>query len=283
MALQLEDEGAGPCIKKAIDTWVCLTGVNWSFIDSALVNTQFSSDDGKCVIFIGDTVPSGSSGQDFLMRTYLAGYRKICNDGSGEVYYIDNMDVEVNPYYSFAYDCTDIDTLGGVSDFFNVLLHELGHCHMLGHNIEEDEIMYTFENPPVDLPGFNDVLGGKDVIEFSLGWQSTGSCSSISIHDTVSCKTNFVDDHNGNQYPISIYPNPFSEVINIEVGSATLPNLFINIVDLTGHSIFSREVNNMEQAGQPLIISLNKEIPPGPYIIRITTKNNSFSTIIIKG
>jgi len=282
MSYALELEGAGPCIKKAVETWRCLTGVNWSFIDSALVNTQFSSDDGKCVVFIGDTIPPDSSG-GFLMRTYLAGYRKICNNGLSEVYYIDNMDVEVNPYYNFAYDCTDIDTLGGASDFLNVLLHELGHCHMLGHNIEEDEIMYTFENPPVDLPGFNDVLGGRDVIEFSLGWQSTGSCSSISIHDTVSCKTNFVNDYNGNKYPISIYPNPFSEVVNIEIGSIPLHNLFINVIDLTGRIIFSNEVKNSERNGQPVVISLGKEIPPGPYIIRITTKNNSFSTIIIKG
>lgn len=283
MSYQLELEGAGPCIKKAVETWRCLTNVNWSFIDSALVNTQLSSDDGKCMVFIGDTIPPDSSGSNFLMRTYLAGYRKICNTGAQEVYYIDNMDVEVNPYYTFSYDCADIDTVGVVSDFFSILLHELGHCHMLGHNIEEDEVMYTFENPSVDMPDFNDVLGGKDVIEFSLGWQATGSCSSISIHDTVSCKTNFVNDYDGNKYSLSIYPNPFSDDINIEIGSTTLPKLLIDVFDLTGRSIFSREINNVEQVGQPVIISLTKEIPPGPYIIRITTKNNSFSTIIIKG
>ena len=47
--------------------------------------------------------------------------------------------------------------------------------------------------------------------------------------------------------------------------------------------IFSKKVENVEQSGQPVVISLGKEIPPGPYIIRITTKNSSFSTIIIKG
>ncbi len=283
MSYQLELEGAEPCIKKAVETWRCLTNVNWSFIDSAFVNTQFSSDDGKCMVFIGDTIPPDSSGSNFLMRTYLAGYRKICNTGAQEVYYIDNMDVEVNPYYTFSYDCADIDTVGVVSDFFSILLHELGHCHMLGHNIEEDEVMYTFENPSVDMPDFNDILGGKDVIEFSLGWQATGSCSSILIHDTVSCKTNFVNDYDGNKYSLSIYPNPFYDDINIEIGSTTLPKLLIDVIDLTGRSIFSRGINNVEQVGQPVIINLTKEIPPGPYIIRITTKNNSFSTIIIKG
>lgn len=283
MDSQLESEGAGPCIQKAVETWRCLTGVNWSFKDLAEVETQFSSDDTKCVVFIGDTIPPDSSGSNFLMRTYLAGYRKICNIGSQEVYYIDNMDVEVNPYYTFAYDCTDIDTLGGISDFFSVLLHELGHCHMLEHNIEEYEIMYTFENPPVDMPDFNDVLGGKDVIEFSLGWQSTGSCSSIMIHDTVSCKTNFVYDYEGNKHSVNIYPNPFLDVVNIEIDLAAVPNALIDVNDLTGRSIFSKEVENMDQYGQPVVINLGKEIPPGPYIIRITTKNTSFSTIIIKG
>jgi len=283
MVYQLELEGAGPCIKKAVETWRCLTNVNWSFIDSALVITQFSSDDGRCMVFIGDTIPPDSSGQDFLMRTYLAGYKKSCDNGSQILYYVDNMDIEVNPYYTFAYDCSDIDTTGGIHDFYSVLLHELGHCHMLEHNVEEGEIMYTTWNEYVDAPDFNDIAGGKNVIEFSLGWQSTGSCSSISIHDTVSCKTNFVNDHNDNKYPISIYPNPFFEIVNIEIDSITLHNLFINVIDLTGRNIFSKEVKNAEQAGQPVVISLGKEIPPGPYIIRITTKNNSFSTIIIKG
>jgi len=282
MDYQLELEGAGPCIKKAVETWTCLTGVNWSSIDSATVFTDFSSDDGKCVVFTGDTIPPDSSG-GFLMRTYLAGYKKSCDNGSEIVYYIDNMDIEVNPYYNFAYDCSDVDTLGGIHDFYSILLHEFGHCHMLEHNVEDDEIMFTHWNEYVDAPDFNDVIGGKNVIEFSLGWQSTGSCSSISIHDTVSCKTNFVNDHNGNKYPISIYPNPFSEVVNIEIGFTTLPNLLINVIDLTGRIIFSKEVENVEQSGQPVVISLGKEIPPGPYIIRITTKNNSFSTIIIKG
>jgi hypothetical protein len=283
MALQLEDEGAGPCIKKAIDTWVCLTGVNWSFIDSALVETQFSSNDTKCVVFIGDTIPPDSSGSSFLMRTYLAGYRKICNDGSGEVYYIDNMDVEVNPYYTFAYDCSDIDSTGGTHDFYSVLLHELGHCHMLEHNVEESEIMYTTWNEYVDAPDFNDIAGGKNVIAFSLGWQSTGSCSSIAIHDTASCKTNFVHDNHVNQNYISVYPNPFSDVVNIEIDLATLSNALVSVNDLTGRNIFSKEIKNTEQVGQPVVISLGKEISPGPYIIRITTKNNSFSAIIIKG
>jgi hypothetical protein len=283
MDAQLETEGAGPCIQKAVETWRCLTGVNWSFKDIAEVETQFSSDDGKCAIFLGDTIPPDSSGSNFLMRTSLIGYRKSCNNGDQIVYYIDNMDIEVNPYYNFSYDCSDIDTLGGVSDFFSILLHELGHCHMLGHNIEEDEIMYTFENPSVDAPDFNDVLGGKDVIEFSLGWQPTGSCSSIPIHDTVSCKTNFVSEYHDDNLSLSIYPNPFLETFNIEINANTLPNPHINITDLMGRSIVRKNFENVDLAGQNVTITLGKEIPPGPYIISITTQNRSFNTIIIKG
>ncbi|MBK8557417.1 MAG: T9SS type A sorting domain-containing protein [Lewinellaceae bacterium] len=282
MDYQLELEGAGPCIKKAVETWRCLTNVNWSFIDSALVNTQFSSNDGKCVVFIGDTIPPDSSG-GFLMRTYLSGYRKICNTGSQEVYYIDNMDVEVNPFYTFAYDCSDIDTVGAIHDFYSILLHELGHCHMLLHNVENNEIMFTHWNEFVDEPDFNDIAGGKNVIEFSLDWNSTGSCSSISIHDTVSCKTNFVFEHLDDELPVSIFPNPFLETFNVKIDLNTLLSLQIDVRDVAGRSIFSKNVENAEQAGHSVSISLGNELPPGPYIIRITTKNSSFSTIIIKG
>jgi hypothetical protein len=282
MDYQLELEGAGPCIKKAVETWKCLTGVNWSSIDSATVITNFSSDDGKCVVFTGDTIPPDSSG-GFLMRTYLAGYKKSCDNGSEIVYYIDNMDIEVNPYYNFTYDCSDVDTLGGIHDFYSILLHEFGHCHMLEHNVEDDEIMFTQWNEYIDAPDFNDIIGGKNVIEFSLGWQSTGACSSISIHDTVSCKTNFVFENYDDKFPISIFPNPFLETFNIRVDANYFPSLQINVSDMAGRSIFSKNLENAEQATQSVTISLSKEIPPGPYIIRITTKNNSFGTIIIKG
>ncbi|MBL7795782.1 MAG: zinc-dependent metalloprotease [Saprospiraceae bacterium] len=283
MDSQLELEGAGPCINKAVETWRCLTKVNWTFNDLAAVETQFSSDDFRCVVFIGDSIPPDSSGHNFLMRTYLAGYRKICNNGFQEVYYIDNMDVEVNPYYSFTYDCTDIDTLGGATDFFSVLLHELGHCHMLQHNVEKDEIMYTFDNPSVDMPGFNDVLGGKNVIEFSLGWQSIGSCSSITIHDTVSCETNFIDEYNSDEFQLIIYPNPFSETLNIDIKGIALYSLSVNLHDLIGRSVFNKKIENNESAEQSTIIRLGKEISPGPYILRISSDNKAFSTIIIKG
>ncbi len=281
MAIQLETEGAGPCIKKAVEKWRCLTKVNWTFKEIAEIGTNSSSDNSKSVVFIGDTIPPDSNGSGFLMRTYLAGYKKSCDDGSQIVYYIDNMDIEVNPYYTFAYDCSDIDTIGGIHDFYSVLLHELGHCHMLGHNVEEDEIMYTTWNENVDSPRFNDVAGGKNVIEFSSGWESTGSCSSIFIHETASCETNFIKEYNDAGYSINIYPNPFSEFLNIEIKA--ISNLYIDVIDLTGRSIFSKKIENDQSSGQPVIISLGKEIPPGPYILKILSDKKSFSTIIIKG
>ena len=115
--------------------------------------------DNRSVIFIGDTIPPDPNGDTFLMRTYLAGYQNSCDNGNNIVYYVDNMDVEVNPYYLFAYDCSDIDSSGGIYEFYNTLLHELGHCHMLQHNVEEDELMYPYV-PDVDAPSFNDVAGG---------------------------------------------------------------------------------------------------------------------------
>ena len=280
MDYQLEEEAAGSCIKKAIDTWVCLTGVNWSFKDLAEVETNFSSDDNRSVIFIGDTIPPDPNGDTFLMRTYLAGYQNSCDNGNNIVYYVDNMDVEVNPYYLFAYDCSDIDSSGGIYEFYNTLLHELGHCHMLQHNVEEDELMYPYNVPDVDAPSFNDVAGGKNVIDFSLDWQSIGGCSTVMIHDTVSCETNFVNEYN-TENDITVYPNPFSEVLNVEIKGHSSPNIHIGIYDLTGRMIVKEKTGNTLLEGHTIV--LTKEMPPGAYILKITSNNRTFSTIIIKG
>jgi hypothetical protein len=82
---------------------------------------------------------------------------------------------------------------------------------------------------------------------------------------------------------LSIYPNPFLETFNIEINANTLPNPHTNITDLMGRSIVRKNFENVDLAGQNVTITLGKEIPPGPYIISITTQNRSFNTIIIKG
>ena len=263
-------------------SYECAVVNNWSFKELAEVETNFSSNDTKSVIFIGDTVPPDPNGDTFLMRTYLAGYQKSCDNGNKIVYYVDNMDVEVNPYYLFAYDCSDIDTSGNVNEFYNTLLHELGHCHMLQHNVEENELMYPYTLPIVDDPSSNDIAGGRDVIEFSLDWQSTGGCTSITIHDTVSCETNFINEYN-TENKIKVYPNPFSEALNIEIKSVYSPNLYICIYDLTSRVLYSEDTRNTQPTKETYQINFNEEIPPGAYILRIISNNKAFSTIIIKG
>jgi hypothetical protein len=62
---------------------------------------------------------------------------------------------------------------GLIYDFASTLSHELGHAHFLGHNVENDEIMFTIYNENVEGPESNDILGGKDVVNFSRGWLST--------------------------------------------------------------------------------------------------------------
>ncbi len=284
MDTQLETEGAGACIKKAIDAWKCLTGVNWSFKEIAEVEQTFSSDDGKSVILIGDTILPDTSGYNILMRTSLSGYIRECNNGSKKIYYIDYMDIDVNPYNSFAYDCSDIDTIGSITDFFSPLLHELGHCHMLEHNVEEDEIMHTYLiYPSLDSPSFNDVAGGKDVIDFSLNWQSIGSCASIMIHDTVSCGTNSIHEQIANTNKVLVYPNPFSNSINIKIKGADYQDFKVQIFDLTGRVLYSADIDDVQSADMVYQINPGKELPPGVYTIRISSINSTYSTIIIKG
>jgi cell division protein YceG involved in septum cleavage len=80
---------------------------------------------------------------------------------------------------------------------------------------------------------------------------------------------------------ITVYPNPFLEVLNVEIKGLSSPNIHIGIYDLTGRMIVKEKTWNTLLEGHTIV--LTKEIPPGAYILKITSNNRTFSTIIIKG
>ncbi len=136
---------AVPALERAIDTWVCASGVNWQ-IDKAGTTTTFAND-GNCVIVYDPFLPAGVLG--ITTSRYKASGNTSCSLHN-TVWYLKEFDIQFLPNQllgSFSWNFTESAPQFTQYDFETIALHELGHAHGLGHVIDAEEIMhYSVQN-----------------------------------------------------------------------------------------------------------------------------------------
>jgi hypothetical protein len=77
--------------------------------------------------------------------------------------------------------------------------------------------------------------------------------------------------------PFKIYPNPFTNKTAIHFFGNPPENSRITITNMLGQNVFSKDFFNKN----PIEIKLS-HIPIGQYILKVTSKNKSYSSCIIK-
>ena len=76
---------------------------------------------------------------------------------------------------------------------------------------------------------------------------------------------------------VSVFPNPFSEVLTISFSKPTLGPVEVEVADILGRIVLSKSY----QAAQALEVRFNP-ISPGIYILKVTYKNQAYLKKIIK-
>ena len=76
---------------------------------------------------------------------------------------------------------------------------------------------------------------------------------------------------------ISLYPNPFVDLVNINLNEDIKDNLNVAIFDLSGRLVFEKVLPPIKRN----VINLNK-LKTSKYLIKVNTDNKIFNTIIIK-
>lgn len=150
---------------RALDTWRCNTGVNWTNGSTTAIDA-IASDGVNVVRFdIGGELPGGVLGR---CTSRWSG----C--GSPLKWYVTELDVVFDDGTSWEYgpalpDFTDYD-------FETVAVHELGHGHQLGHVISPGAIMhYSISNGSSNRSlGVNDLAGGNYVQSQSTAANACG-------------------------------------------------------------------------------------------------------------
>ena len=261
------------CIERALMEWSCRTGVTWEIIGT--VNTGSASLDGKNIIFAG-----GNSG-DTLMVTYVGATRHgDCTNSNNEfTKYLNDIDIEINPAIPWEYDCNRDSVPGTEVDFFSVILHELGHAHMLVHALPEHKLMRPgISYGEMDNFAPEDVNGGLDVMGHGVTHLG-GDCPAYNDPDIPAGCTNATEETGSPRFPsVTVYPNPFTGSIFIESEKAIQP-YSVNVYDPLGRPVF-RESGFR---GNRVEVDLGgTNLPPGVYILQIQWDNGAIGSTIIK-
>lgn len=274
------------CIVKAIRDWRCLSGANLVLGPDA--NIYPPTNDGITTIAF---TPSMSSGQ--VAATFVQ--YQVCGAAPNIKVAIPDFDIQASRQYNFFYDTTGQDLPQGMYDFYEAMVHEIGHGLGLLHVIDQSQIMYRttmVSTNGVSLAGVlrrrlqiysGDADGGLFQVTSSPA-AVYGQCTNFSSHTLVnsSCSQVGIFENSKNKYDFSVYPNPTNgDIVNINFNIPVKSAAKINVCDVTGRILYSVDVPSRVSENNSYTLNLNG-FAEGLYFINLNIDGNNFSQKTIK-
>lgn len=274
------DYAARACFEKAIAMWRCATGVRIR-IDTTNTDTSIFAN-----FVTYDLLPTG-----IAMAT--TNYHNLCLDGSGQPVFFQvtkQARVIVNSdtaYYNHLYK--DANSTTGLNntlyDLVTAFLHELGHFHCLTHTNNPNDLMYPFISKGQakraiagnDFEGGNYVMGQSTTI-------TTGNCDSVmtpiicplcdSVFSRLACTS--IDKNTNNRVSLNVYPNPFSDAINIDFYLLENQGFSYEILDVLGRSVLKNNKTKVNIGENHIELKTN-ELSNGIYFAKINIGSQLFT------
>lgn len=268
------------CIKAAIRRWRCTTHV--PFVLDAGTYTANADSDGVNIIKL--TSLGTSSNAQTWMRTV-----SNCSTNPSIPFPSNEMDIEINldRIQYFQYDTTGNENLQQDStDFFRTIMHELGHALCLNHTLNTQDIMYY-----AGIPGFvnasnrsiyiknNDLDAANYIVNNSTNTPSGMSCTfnlPIQLQTSPCAWNNSVGELLNNQIGVSVFPNPFKNLINIRFNKSVNDNVTVKVINILGEVLYQKE-----HFANELIENIDIEVQNGIYFIIVEGDKTSVTKKII--
>jgi hypothetical protein len=276
------------CIKKAIATWNCYTGVNWKFAADTLA-VPHDTLDGVSDIYFSSTILDTNA----IMQTDVHP-DPTCLNFSDSINFVYDADIQMQRIpetgYVYSYDTTTNLVSGKVYYFYDIILHELGHALLLNHVIDVKSLMYfqAFLTQRVGItsggvfPGPQTLFGADDVVRTSVARKNackdgTLKKSTICLTDTTVGIQNISESTNN----LSAFPNPIHNgFITIDYQLDNYAYIQFKIVDITGREVlglneehkpagtYSQEINidNLAQGVYLFVANINGQFKTVKFI-----------------
>lgn len=243
----------------AMDNWTCNTTIKLSLNPTNTVTNTNVLNDGNNVLFFANL------GATVLGITYS----NITSCSLTGKSYVSDIDLGINSNQPFNYTLSP--TISGKYDYFNVVLHELGHVRNLGHVGDTNDIMYPSLSAGIANRSLNtnNTSGGLWVQNMS---QTVPICSKP-LMTAGTCLNLSNNVFNNLQNKFETFPNPVTSILNIEASTQIKS---ISITDTNGRIIFENQNDSKS-------MTVNTEmLSSGMYLLKVTTENESSIQKIIK-
>lgn len=266
-------------VDRAFAKWCEKTDIGWTISDVVLTDSNFpgliSGSDNRNII-------SAQPDSEFEHPTHrafvrISGHYSFCNTN---VIYISDVDVILRNT-SFNPDKAD--------EWYNYVLHELGHAHLLYHSVEpssniyQEYIMYhdltninnlgneqngTLHRHPIQ---FDDEEGAETI--FTSSTNLLASCDGISPISSIGCNgVNPVKSPSGIVSDIAVYPNPnYGNELYLSIDLEESLNFTVDILTIAGQqSIMSKDFNGI-LGNNIMQLPISNNLPQGSYILRVSS------------
>lgn len=192
--------GAKNSFIRAMNTWRDNTCINWENGPVTTVNKD--QPDGINIVRFADP---GELEQGVLGIT-----RPRYKDCSGSVSYVNELDLSYNPSVSWHMGTSPVSP--GSYDMESVIVHELGHAHILGHVIDEGDFMHATIGPGSQKRNLvnNNIDAGLFVMKYSV---QTFVCGPDPMVELSGCNIPAGVIDNNDSEDFKVYPNPFSSLL----------------------------------------------------------------------
>ena len=269
-------------VKKANNDWVCQTKAPFKYVGVLSTNLDSSKLDNKNTVIYG--FPIGNAA--VIMQTALR--KSYCTSTNEAV--INEIDIVIRDGNNWFLDTTSLDTVPiGKEDFYDYILHEIGHGVGHQHVNQKNAIMYYSSSHTVPIPpnlrkthlyaDADAVNGGKDIVDRSISTIHGCSYASIQYLVGVNCPTLGTSIQEALQ-PLIVFPNPFDNDIHFQFYSKENGNAAITIIDLQGKEITRKEISIVH--GDNKIELTTSTIPQGIYFAVIQGQNQVLTAKIVK-
>ena len=254
--------GSVEAFRRALTTWRCSTRVNFVIdeVNSPVVEPGFSEIGMKAIPLGTNSVTRGETGIGGEQDCYVAPEAKRPLRHT--------LFLNSNITWHTGIDMPSLKTLE--ADMETVLLHELGHAHLLLHTCNTPNVMVHPSSGPYKRSLTQDDFDGGNhlsILSSNRDW-CEANMTLISLSD---CNITPVIEIENNQISFSIYPNPSKEKIIVKYDKEIL-NAHINIISTNGQICYSSSI----QRNTTEILLDIQDLSFGIYYISIITSQNNY-------
>ncbi len=273
------------CVIKAIKDWRCIAAANIVLGSDTSLYTV--ANDGVTTMFFTPTLPVG-------VVANTSSQVEFCTVGSVN-YAMKDFDIKISRQFNYLFDTAATTTLpAGMFDFYEVVVHEIGHGLALKHVIDTTQIMYrtTKQSNTLNISGANrrrlqPYSGDADGVLYSVTSSPTnltGQCTNFTSMQTsnTSCSQVGINETIKNKYNFSAYPNPVTtEKLNLKFDASTNSKIKIMLYDAYGRLLYAAPTESKVSEHNEFSLDMSN-FSSGLYLINLTIDGYNFTQKVIK-